>query len=158
MKYLLNIFFLFVFYCSISQTTYNTFTLEDQWWQPDAGKSSKEFIKISIGENGIYRVYFSDLLNEGFTYANESEIQLYRRGIEQSIFISSGNYIEFYAEKNDGKLDSELYFPSDIQPNKYHSMFTDTSAYFLTSTTGAIGKRNSDFATTTGTSDTYHMQ
>lgn len=150
--------------CTLAQTTYNTYTLEDTWWQPDAGNNSKSFVKIPVAENGIYRVGYSELVSVGFTFSTPSSIQLFRRGIEQAIFIqdngdgfnAANDYIEFYGEKNDGKLDKELYFPQSHHPHEYHSLFNDTATYFLGSSSGAVGKRVAGFSSTTGTNQTFY--
>ena len=136
-----------------SQTQYNTFLHQDAWLQPEDDANYREFIKIKVAEEGIYRVDYADLATLGFNFLNENEIQLYRRGVEQAIFIegngdgfnTAGDYIEFYGEKNDGEQDTELYFPDTSHANKYNSLFSDTAAYFLTSTVGASGKRTQSF-------------
>merc|ERR1711966_325398 len=60
-------------------------------------------------------------------------------GEEQIIFtstvnpFSNGDYIEFYGNKNRGDLDEYLFQdPSQEMANPDYSLFTDSSAYFLT--------------------------
>jgi len=54
------------------------------------------------------------------------------------IYVSSGgslgssDYIEFYGKENLGEMDKHLYASPDDLLNPYYSMFTDTTAYFLT--------------------------
>ncbi|MCS7074954.1 MAG: hypothetical protein NZ108_10850, partial [Bacteroidia bacterium] len=95
--------------------------------------------------DGIYRVTAADI-NVG--NANPRFFHLMYRGVEEPIYLVNGgdpnlfdgsDYFEFFGRKNDGAIDSLLYkhpitglpYP-DGQPNRYHSLFTDTSAYFLT--------------------------
>ena len=156
MKKIVIILFFFTFALAHSQSVYNTYTHEDAWLPPIG--SSKTYLKIQVVTDGIHRVNISDLAPKGFSFSNETELQLFRRGVEQSIFISSGDYIEFYGRKNDGELDNELYAPDTIQPHPYHSLYTDTAAYFLTSTLGVTGKRVQDFSSTTVTPEAYHIE
>ncbi|MBA3971156.1 MAG: hypothetical protein H0X46_03270, partial [Bacteroidetes bacterium] len=66
--------------------------------------------------------------------------QLFNNGIQQYIFVegesdnvfNSSDFIEFYAQKNDGALDSLLYVNTPFLPNPYYSLINDTAVYFLT--------------------------
>ena len=91
-------------------------------------------------------------------------IQLFHRGIEQAIIVAgeadgrfdAGDYLEFYGRGNDGLADSALYRGSGpngspAQPHTYFSLFSDTTAYFLTwRTTGQPGRRMGAYADTVG--------
>src|ERR1043166_7877296 len=67
-------------------------------------------------------------------------LQLFRNGQEQVVFVqgesdgvfNASDYVEFYADKNDGSLDAPLYRSAAEQPSTYYSLFTDTAYYFLT--------------------------
>ncbi|MCU0469048.1 MAG: C25 family cysteine peptidase [Arcicella sp.] len=112
---------------------------------------NQTYFKIKITQKGIYQLSFSELKSAGFpTNINPERIQLFRQGKEQAIFVKGqedkrldeGDFIEFYAEGNDGALDSLLYIPSRSQPHSYYSLYTDTAAYFLTYyLDNQIGKR-----------------
>ena len=112
---------------------------------------NQPYFKLKITEKGIYQLSFSDLKKAGFpTNINPEKIQLFRLGQEQAIFIkgeedkqfNETDFIEFYAEGNDGKLDSLLYAPTLSQPHQYYSLFSDTASYFLTyRIDNQIGKR-----------------
>jgi hypothetical protein len=102
---------------------------------------SQQYFKIKITQKGIFQLSFNNLKNAGFpTNINPQKVQLFRKGLEQAIFIkgeednifNETDFIEFYAEGNDGSLDSLLYFPSQSQPHQYYSLYTDTASYFLT--------------------------
>ncbi|MTI30492.1 C25 family cysteine peptidase, partial [Xanthovirga aplysinae] len=109
---------------------------------------NQNYYKIPVIEDGMYRVTYEELENVGFPVDRDPRnIQLFHRGTEQAIYISSptnatrlqsGDFIEFYGQRNDGWQDAELYVDfngeaSEAQPNPYYNLFSDTTAYFLTS-------------------------
>ena len=112
---------------------------------------NQQYFKLKITQKGIYQLSFTELKTSGFpTNVNPEKIQLFRNGQEQAIFIKGSDdkrldetdFIEFYAEGNDGKLDSLLYVPNQSQPHQYYSLFSDTASYFLTyCIDNQIGKR-----------------
>ncbi len=115
-------------------------------------RQGQQYYRIPIAKKGIYRLAYSDLQNAGVPVAaiDPRLIQLFHRGKEQSIFVqgqadavlNSDDYIEFYGQANDGTLDKILYKPSTAQPHNYYNLFSDTTAYFLTWSIGAVpGKR-----------------
>ncbi len=99
---------------------------------------NKTYYKIKVAKNGLHRIPFSTLTNGGVPTNNAAAFKLYSKGQEIPIYTSTNgelgdsDYIEFYAEKNDGSLDTRLYLYPAWQPNPYVSMFSDTLAYFLT--------------------------
>ncbi len=129
----------------------------------------QEYYKIRISQNGIYRVSYATLSNAGVSVGalNPKNFQLFNLGVEQFIYVSgeadnsfdSGDYIEFYAKKNDGVPDTPLYRTAKEQPHTFFSLYTDTSAYFLTFSTSP-GKRIIPFSDTAYSSlipETYFM-
>ena len=112
---------------------------------------NQQYFKLKITQKGIYQLSFSDLKTAGFpTNINPEKIQLFRFGQEQAIFIKGEkdkrldetDFIEFYAEGNNGELDSLLYSPTLSQPHQYYSLFSDTASYFLTyHVDNQLGKR-----------------
>ncbi|RYD90493.1 MAG: hypothetical protein EOP50_15885, partial [Sphingobacteriales bacterium] len=46
--------------------------------------------------------------------------------------LNPGDFLEFYGERNDGKLDVQLYKDPTHHINPYYSNYTDSAAYFLT--------------------------
>lgn len=105
----------------------------NEWVDP-----SKSYYKVKVGENGFYRINESQLRAAGFPTQSipASRIQVFRRGKELAINVASSNtgtvkHIEFYAEKNDGTSDIELY-RTGTQPHTYYNLFSDTAAYFIT--------------------------
>ncbi|MFT7381917.1 MAG: hypothetical protein ACI9Z3_001810, partial [Roseivirga sp.] len=112
---------------------------------------SQPYFKIKTGSNDIHRVTYSSLVDAGFdlTGTGSGQLKMYHRGQEVAIFVQDGNdgrlddgdYLEFYGKKNDGTQDTELFnFPSD-QIHKFYNLFSDTTAFFLTSSASSGAKR-----------------
>ena len=118
---------------------------------------NQTYYKIDIASRGIYRLSYSDLQSAGFPVGQviPDRIQMFHRGEEIAInlfnpgfdaTLDPGDYLEFYGEGNDGTLDELLYLTPSDQPHKFYSLFSDTTAYFLTWNLGAVnGKRMDDF-------------
>ena len=115
------------------------------------------YVKVNVWEDGVYRVSATDLSSMGMSVSptDVNNLQLFYRGEEQHLFVktTSGNldYIEFYGLRNDGRVDSIMYrepyshlHSPDQQPNKHISLWSDTSAYFLT-IANTPGLRYTDF-------------
>jgi hypothetical protein len=104
-------------------------------------RKNQQYAKIKITEKGVYRINHNQLQSLGFLNSNPDpkKIQLFYLGAEIPIHIIGENdglfdatdYIEFYAEPNNGKADEILYKPGE-QPNPEVSLFTDEAIYFLT--------------------------
>ncbi|MBL4654828.1 MAG: hypothetical protein JKY33_03285, partial [Bacteroidia bacterium] len=103
---------------------------------------SQVYFKVPVSKEGIYRIDF-DALNDAninVTVLDPRNFQLFHNNAEQYIYVKgetdgsfdSGDYIEFYGNKNDGTLDSLLYDKSSSQSHTKYSLFTDTAYYFLT--------------------------
>lgn len=112
---------------------------------------NQEYYKIKVGADGIYKIDYSTLVNAGIPVAtvDPRNFQLIFKGTEQYIYVrgeddgsfDAGDFIEFYGMRNNGELDTRLYQKPEYQPNTYYSLFTDTSAYFLTWNSSQNGKR-----------------
>lgn len=111
---------------------------------------SRPYYRIPIGKDGIYRMDYNTLQAAGIPVGgvDPRTLQLFHRGTEQSLYIAgeadgqlnTSDYVEFYGQRNDGRLDASLYKPASLQPHPYYNIFSDTSAYFLTYGT-LLGKR-----------------
>ncbi|MDF2454420.1 MAG: hypothetical protein K0R51_413 [Cytophagaceae bacterium] len=101
--------------------------------------SGQPYYKIPVAEEGVYRIPLSDLNTAGVSLVDPSKLQIWFRGVEQSIQVDATD-LYFYGKGNDGTLDSLLYEPYTAQSNKYYSLFSDTTYYFLTVGSSA-GKR-----------------
>ncbi len=112
---------------------------------------SQNYYKFPVAKDGIYKITYTDLLNSGIDVSaiDPRKLQVFGRGEEQYIYVQGENdgkidvsdYIEFYAEHNDGKYDSTLYSTVTDHANPQYSMFTDTIFYYLTWSQLSTGKR-----------------
>lgn len=106
--------------------------------------SSQQYFRVNVWKEGIFRVGYNDLQNNGVpvsSWFSPERYQLFSRGKEQFIRVEDvngdnifgpGDYIEFYGRPNDGAYDTPLYDTIASQPNPYYSLYNDTAAYFLT--------------------------
>lgn len=99
---------------------------------------SNTYHKFGIGKEGIYRITKSQLDALGFGSVPGNQFAVFREGKEVPIYTSTnglmgaGDYIELYATKADGRIDSLLYPNPDYQGSKRLNLLTDTATYFLT--------------------------
>ncbi len=130
---------------------------------------SQSYFKIPVAKDGIYKLSYLDLQAAGFPVGttDPTKLQLYHRGVELALYVEGEgdgqfnpiDFIEFYGQKNDGTLDTELYKPSFNQPHKYYNLYNDTTSYFLT-IGSSNGKRMDDFFETNSSSipkETSHL-
>jgi hypothetical protein len=103
---------------------------------------SQNYYKIKIIQNGVYRITPSTLASAGILInsIDPRNFQIFNNGVEQKIYVEgesdgtldSADFIEFYAEKNDGSRELPLYTNTSFVPNPYYSLVNDTAVYFLT--------------------------
>src|SRR5690242_15886816 len=79
-------------------------------------KPSQSYYKLKIVQEGIYRVDSAYLRSNGVPstwLADQAKLQLFHNGVEQYIYVNdadhnnvlnAGDFIEFYATKNDGSF------------------------------------------------------
>jgi hypothetical protein len=131
-KYRLILFFVLCFSAGFTQ-------LNNSWIQ-----YNQPYFKCKIASTGIYRISPQVLQQAGINLnaIHPSDFQIFGRGKEIPLFIQGENdpdgifngndYIEFYAQKNDGWADS-LVVENGAKPlNEYTSFFSDSIYYFLT--------------------------
>ncbi len=107
---------------------------------------SQNYYKCYVTEDGMYRISTQTLTDAGVPVGaiQAGDFQLYALGNPVPIHVSAsgtlgaGDYVEFYGKKNRGELDVHLYAQPDDLFNPYYSMFTDSTAYFLTWENAAI--------------------
>ena len=113
---------------------------------------SQDYYKVKVTEDGIYRITYDFLSQEGLPTSSISPngIQLFYRGEEKAIYVFDknnngvfelGDYVEFYGVKNDGVMDQALYKNASDQAHPHISMFSDTSVYMFTWNNSILGKR-----------------
>ncbi|GAB4027153.1 putative type IX secretion system sortase PorU2 [Spirosoma gilvum] len=139
-------------------------TFGNEWIKP-----SQKYLKLSTSQTGIYRITYDDLksVDASFLQTNPTNWQLFFRGKEIAIRIvgqqdgvfDTADYLEFYGEGNDGSQDSLLYRPQK-RLHPYQTLFSDKTAYFLTSSPGTTGKRVQELnASVQGlTAEKFHVE
>ena len=114
----------------------------------------QHYFKFPIAKDGIYRIQYEQLITSGINFSlfDPRNLQLFAKGKEQAIYIQgesdgsfdSNDFIEFYAENNDGWYDHNLFSDSAHVFNPYVSMYTDTLYYYLTWNSSTSNKRMLD--------------
>jgi len=103
---------------------------------------SQKYYTFKISASGIHRINYATLQAaniplSSFTHEN---MQLFGREREVPIWIETngdnsfddGDYLLFYADKNDGWIDSLLYVEPDKIGNPGYSLFNDSINYYFT--------------------------
>ncbi|HJS56291.1 MAG TPA: C25 family cysteine peptidase, partial [Chitinophagaceae bacterium] len=100
---------------------------------------SKTYYKFKVGKTGLYRISQLTLSSVGIGNIPAEQYQLWRNGRQIPLYTSipsgplgSGDFIEFWGEKNDGRPDSSLYRDTSFILSDKYSFQTDTAAFFLT--------------------------
>jgi len=126
--------------------------------------AGQPYYKLKVWRDGIYRLDYNYLRSLNATGVAPAQFQLWRRGKEVAIYqggnqtaLDATSYLEFYGQRNDGKLDSEFYKNPAAQAHQYYSFYTDTAAYFITWGSRA-GKRVAQPTATGGTPHAWRMQ
>lgn len=103
---------------------------------------SQQYYKFKISKTGLYRLDYNSLNNSGIPIGSidPRSIQIFGRGQEIPLYIegeadgvfNTSDFIEFYAQHNDGWFDEDFYGSASSHPNPYYSLINDTSTYYLT--------------------------
>lgn len=117
-------------------------------------RNYQPYYKFKIATTGVYKFDSASLALNGInlTGLHPKRFQVFKNGMEQPVYVhgqadsvfNNGDFIEFYAEKNDGTFDTQLYTSPAVQPHTWYSLFSDTAVYFLTilpDTTTVTAKR-----------------
>ncbi|MCB0642964.1 MAG: hypothetical protein KDC44_15050, partial [Phaeodactylibacter sp.] len=105
----------------------------NEWIDFDA-----QYLKLSVGEDGIYRLPSAALEAHIPASVNANQLHLYHMGELVPLYVSTegplgtDDFLEFFGKRNRNELDNYLL---DDPENHFHpdySFFSDTSAYFLT--------------------------
>ncbi|ADB36630.1 C25 family cysteine peptidase [Spirosoma linguale] len=117
----------------------------NEWIRP-----GQKYLKFTVNQAGIYRVGYEDIkaADASFLKTNPARWQLFFRGEEVAIRVvgqqdgtfDAQDYIEFYGIGNDGAQDSVVYRPQQ-RLHSYQTLFSDKTAFFLTSNPTLTGKR-----------------
>ncbi len=108
---------------------------------------SQNYYSFKISEEGIYRIDYATMQAAGIPISTitSTQLQVFGRESEIQIYVNDGSdgtmdpgdYIEFYANKNDAWLDSLIYDQPQHVMNPYFSLYNDTIQYFLSWTNGS---------------------
>lgn len=112
-----------------------------QNFDPSWYDASASYVKIGVASDGVYSVSGSDLAAAGVSIAsvNPDNLQLFERGVEIPIDVNAsgstllpGDTFVFSGRRNTGEDELWLYdFDATRQNSDYHSLFTDTTHYWL---------------------------
>jgi flagellar hook assembly protein FlgD len=117
---------------------------------------SKTYYRFKVGSTGLHRISKGQLDSLGIGQTDVTHFQLWKKGEEIPVYTSAqtgslpeNGFIEFWGEKNDGSWENRLYLRPEYQINPVHSLFSDTSVYFLTVNPTGNNKRFSEIVTDT---------
>ncbi|MHC1708288.1 MAG: C25 family cysteine peptidase [Bacteroidales bacterium] len=106
---------------------------------------NQKYFRIPVPRDGLYRITYQKLNSTLQAFGVQPEnipvdnFQVWSCGQQLHLYInagtdgvfSPGDYIDFYAKKNDGWLDSNMYEHPNQQINRSYSLFNDTAhCYF----------------------------
>jgi hypothetical protein len=105
-------------------------------------KYDQKYFSFKIVEDGVYKIDYETLIANGIepSQFSSSNIQIFGKEKEQAIYLfdggdnqlNPGDFFIFYAQRNDGWLDSTLFRDPSYIGNPGQSMFNDTIHYFFT--------------------------
>jgi hypothetical protein len=119
----------------------------------------QSYAKVPVSESGFYRIALADIQKVGLSVDSPQKLQLFHRGQEVAVTVT-GDYLEFYGQKNDGAQDSLLYRPISARPHSYQTLYSGISYYFLT-VGSSNGKRISQHNMTNNSNlqpEKYHLE
>ena len=126
---------------------FSAFTANAQSYNNEWVDFNKTYFRFKVGSNGLYRISQPSLASIGLANIPSEHFQLWHDGEEIPMFTSTASgllgtsdFLEFYGEANDGKVDKSLYKYDSLQMWDKLSLYTDTAAYFLTVNNG-VNKR-----------------
>jgi hypothetical protein len=113
---------------------------------------NQQYFSFKVAQSRPYRISHAtltqagipvDVLNTGQyrIYGKEREIPIWVNDANQNGLIDPDDFIEFYAERNTGWLDSLLYDNVEGIANPEFSLYSDTLLYFLTWSNDNTGLR-----------------
>lgn len=119
----------------------------------------QSYYKFTLSSDGVYRIGYDALLQAGIPAdaLNGAEFRLFNMGRQVPLHTStnaqfgSGDYIEFYGQRNRSDLDRFLYLNADQDLlNPDYSLYTDVNPYYLTLTGEDIPVRVNQIPNDTG--------
>ncbi len=103
---------------------------------------SNEYVKLAVPSDGIFRIYYQDLINYGldpFSIA-PGTVKIFCKGKQIPLFIklkqpgmfSQNDYIEFWVQKNYGSNNYRQIVPEGTDYLNYMDRYTDTTFIWMT--------------------------
>jgi hypothetical protein len=103
---------------------------------------SRRYWRFEVFADGLVRIDSAALASSGFPvatvdpaeymlFAREKQVPIYIQGGEDGV-LNSGDFIEFFGQRNDAWLDAKMYSQPGHLANPYYSQYNDTIRYFLT--------------------------
>lgn len=137
--------------CSYLLVLLSAFTSLAQIYGNEWINYSQKYYAIPITQTGVHKIGYQALLAAGIPVNSIplNTFQVFGREKEQPLYIPDNlnnvldpsEFIYFYAEKNDGWLDSTLYNDPSWLGNPKYSLYNDSIRYFITWTNGSSGLR-----------------
>jgi hypothetical protein len=103
---------------------------------------NQTYYSFKIVNTGVYKLDYSTLAAAGIPLSSfqSQNIQVFGKEKELPLYvidngdnsIDAGDFILFYAERNDGWLDSTIYLDPETIGNPAYSLYNDTIEYFFT--------------------------
>ena len=119
---------------------------------------SQTYYSFQIVDEGVYTLDHASMVSAGIPVGSISpdDFQVFAREKEVPIAVvdggdgtfDAGDYILFYANGNDGWLDSLVYNNPDQIANPSYSLFNDTLQYFLSWNSGTTNQRHLAYSNT----------
>lgn len=123
----------------------------------------QQYYKVKILKDGLYKLDYQYLTRAGIIGVAPSQLQIWRRGRELARYVGGNpvvldptTFISFYAIRNDGLLDAELYKQALDQPHPFYNFYTDTASYFITWSVGAAARPGRPMSQPTALGGTPH--
>lgn len=102
----------------------------------------RQYWRFNIAALGLYRIDSTALANAGFpvtsvdpreiqVFGREREVPIYVQGEDDGVF-NTGDFIEFFADRNDAWKDVPMWEDPSYLNNPHYSLFNDTIRYFIT--------------------------
>lgn len=103
---------------------------------------SRQYWRFNVHADGLVRIDSAALASNGFpiatvdpadlmVFGREKQVPIYIQGGEDGV-LNTGDFVEFFAERNDGWLDVRMYSQPNHQANPYYSLYNDTIRYYIT--------------------------
>jgi len=149
LNFLRKIIFFFLYVLIL--LNFNSQSLGNEWIN-----FNQKYFHFPISNSGIHRIEFttlnsylnnygvdiSTIQHDNFQlFGKEKEVSILVKDYDNNGFLNQQDYIEFYAEKNDGWLDTLVYDSASFIPDKYYSLFNDTIRYYFTWNNSINNKR-----------------